>query len=814
MNYILSASFYLILFYALGILFPSRHKARPTIEDIFIQSTYSLTILITVLFLINFFFPLKYLLNPFFYSFIFLSSVILTIKLKPKITLYGLMGIFFYYLTILFIFQVDVIFKTKVSFGWNEDFFFHERIIRIVNNYSQFYQGLYPQGYINTVGKTLNFIHYPIGSHILSNLFNNFDSIFHPVIAATSNAKIFYSYSLLVFLFLIKRKKIVGWLIIFIGVGIYLFPLMQSMVANDFIAQFSSFFLITILIWKFLQKEFDLIFLFIIFALFITYYFMVISFIPAFVILGTFLLSRKRFSYLTILAGITLFMFYYYLPLAKHVENDIVPGGLINKFSWLEVSGIKLIYSGITANNRLRYFFIPLLILSLITISLTRIYEDYRKKNLIKKIKENLYIFTFFPVIITTIISYYFLKPYLFYKLLPSIYIMTGFLIVLEFKKLSKILKILFVFSWVSVIILNIYHTRLYYYNPIRTTNSQFPNTEQFKTVDKLISGKSVIISDNIYFNNLLSLKHNDINIYTNSAYSDFIPELLVNYVDKDSEYYLPDYPINKLDNIFIPKDLDMSTTPPLSSFLFNRIIKDNLVIYSTKKIIFRPILEDNKPLLVKNFNDIKNIFPLTNKKRTIIVWQNKNIVADSLVNNGEVEHYLEYKYPLFIYSAYELDKEDTLKEKQILENNYLKSMREVLDGDSNATGYMVDVGLYTDSFFINNFQKIRYWEPQRGWSKLINSGANVVIPLITRQPKEIIFSIGSLTKQKIKIISNNCQTKILTIDINETAFKDVILDIPENCQKNNYIFKIDGPDLGRDSLILDRFTVNFLSSQ
>lgn len=809
MNYVISTTLYLLLFYSFGIIYLLRYKARLTIEEVFINSGYALSILITILFFGNYLFPLKYFLNSPVYVFVLILSVLLTIKLKPKITLFGVIGIILFYLMTIFIFQVDIIFKTKVSFGWNEDFFFHERIMRILNNYNQLYRGSYPHGYLDTVGRMLNQIHYPIGSHILSVLFNNFNSMFHSIIAAASNVKIFYSYSLLIFIYLMKRKKIASWLIIIIGCGIYLFPLMQSMVANDFIGQFPSFFLITLLIWKLLQKKFDLIFLFLIFALLITYHFMVISFIPAFVILGLFLLLKKRFGYLIFLTGIVLFMFYYYLPLVKHVKNDIVPGGLINKFSWLEVSGIGLIYSGIPPHNRFRYFFIPLTILSLIIMAIVNFYHLFRKTVKTKIIKDNPYLFTFVPMIIVTIISYYFLKPYLFYKLLPNVYIIGGFLILIGYEKMSKLFKFLFVFAWISVIILNIYHTRLYYYNSTRTTNSQFPNTEQFKTVDKLILGRSVIITDNIYFNNLLSLKHNDIGIYTNSAYSNFIPDLLVNYVDKDSEYYLPDYPINKLDNIFIIKDIDISS-PPLSSYLFDHNIINNLAVYSKKRNIFRPIFEDNKPLLVKNFDDIKNKFPLTDKKRIIIVWQNKDMVMDSMINNKEIENYLKDKYPLFIYSAHELDNESVLKEKKVSENDYLKTMQKVLISDSETTAYTIDVGLYTDSFFINNFQKIRYWEPQRGWSKLIASGANVVIPLITRQPKEIIFSIGSSTKQKIILSNNNCKAEVVRMQINDSAFKDVTLNIPDSCQKNYYEFRIDGPDLGKNSLIIDRFTVKF----
>jgi len=793
----------------LGIIYPFRTKEKLTLETVFINSAYAISMLLPILFIFSLFFPLKYLLNPTFYFTIFVFSIFETIKTRPKITLYSLLGISLYFLMTAFIFQIDVLFKTKISFGWNEDFFFHERIIRIINNYGQFFKGTYPQGYIDTVGKMLTRIHYPIGSHIISNLFNNFDTIFHNVIAAASNIKILYSYSMLIFIFLMKKNKSTSWFIFFIAFGIYLFPLMQSMVANDFIGQYPSFFLITLLTWQFLKNTFDFNFIFILFSLLITYYFMIIPFIPAFIILGIFLIMKKKFTYLSFLAIIVLYMFYYYLPLATHIENDIVPGGLINKFSWLEVAGVKLIYSGITSYNRLRYIFIPSLIVLLVFMVISECYKYLIQKDIFKKIKNNPYSLTFIPAISLILISYYFLKPYLFYKLLPTVYIIGGFLIIFRFSKLSSILKILFIGVWVSVMVLNIYHTRLYYYNPTRSSNSQFPNTESFNIVDKLINNRSVIINDNIYFNNLLSLKHNDTNIYTNSAYSDFLPELLVNYVNKDSEFYLPNYKTDKFDQIFISKDLNFST-PPLSSFLFNYSTKLNFSIYSKNKINFKTVYENNKPLLIKNFDEFKNKISLTNKKQIVMVWQNKDRIVDVTVSAKNIENYLSNKYPFFLYSLHYVNNENTLVERNIILNDYFNNMQQVLIGDNEMTEYKVDVGLYTDSFFINNFQEIRFWESQRGWSKLITPEANIIIPLITNPPRVVNISIGSETQQKIKIINNNCQLETKDVQIVDKNFREIVLNIPENCYKDQYEFKIIGHDLGRNSLIVDRFSVKF----
>ena len=227
-------------------------------------------------------------------------------------------------------------------------------------------------------------------------------------------------------------------------------------------------------------------------------------------------------------------------------------------------------------------------------------------------------------------------------------------------------------------------------------------------------------------------------------------------------------------------------------------------------RIPFKAIYENNKPLLIKSFDQFKNRIPLNNKKQIVMVWQNKDRAVDTSINTKDIESYLNDKYPFFLYSAHYLNSKSILIQKNLFMNDYLNNMQKILTGDHEMTGYVVDVGLYTDSFFINNFQDIRFWEPQRGWSKLIAPEANIIIPLITNQPREVNISIGSETRQVIKITNNNCKFDTKVINIEDKNFKEVVLDIPNNCYKDQYEFKISGSNLGRNSLIVDKFSVKF----
>jgi hypothetical protein len=823
MDYLLSIIGYVVCALTIGIVTARLYGEKNfTLDTVLLRAAYGLAWLVCVLFVLRLFIPLGWIVNPVtaVLTLVCAGALIRVGGVRIRIAGAGIAGVAAFVVLSLYLYHADLLNGTRVSFGWNEDFFFHERYIRGVREFGLLFFNAFPEGFMKHFAGTYDTIHYPPGSHLLANVFHAFDRLLHTSEIAAQNIRILFAFSFVVFF--LRFRTLFGNIQAFaVGLFVHTLPTMLSLVPNDFASMYPSFFLMPLILYHFLTRTFDRSFLVLTAALLVVYPFMMPALVPLYGALGLYSLVRRSFSWrpvmlLVILGVLAVTAAVYYFPMVRHIDADVVPGGISRPFGIAEILNIKLIYLGVDTFQPVRGIAIPAILAGVAIVSTYGICVLFRKVRRdgvpVLRDQRSVYLVITGLTAIGLFGTFGIMKPYEYFKLLPPALLLGAVALLAGMIYLPRMYRNLFIGMLIAGTILNLHHGRLYFYNESRTANGRIPDRKDFMAVRDLSHGMTALITGEPYFNNYVALSRNDRDIATWSYYGDILSDTAFGATTEENKYYLHNYSAERFESILVQKSLE-PFSPTMSPHIFDRRERDGIVAFNRTEGSFIPLLRSHKPVVVAGANEMNGYLGDTSG-RVVAVWQSAETIESVNMEAEAFRGAMQQHYPIILYSLYRIDGPAPNHQRITLKPTlYTDQVRPVLTAPIYRADYRFDVGQFADPMMLDDFVYERVWDDERGWNKRFRPGSLVTYPVVTTMPSAVSFFIKTHAKQEVEIRNESCGTSQRVV-LDGMDYAEITVLVPEGCTADRLRFRFDGPDLTGNEALLDAFTVRYPASE
>lgn len=510
-------------------------------------------IIMLVLHIVVFFIPLRYILRPEVYVSFFGGSIAAYIFLKPKIDRLFVIGALLYFFTSCYVFSSEIARNSLVSFGGNGDFFNHQRMMTFLWNFSVRENVQLPLGY-GIAQEYVDWGRYPIGSHILMNVFSAPFTRYFPELVAASWQKIFLSIAVFTLIVFLPRSRStsVSTLVI---TSVITLPLLQSVVGMDFMSQLASFTFVVAFGFSVLKKEHIQALVYLI-AVIVLYYPAVIVLVPSMIWWCVLLFREKKYSLLLALLSTALVSGLYFWPnISSFPAETEGLGGLGTQFPFLELVGILPLYYGpyMLASTKLPVLFaspsigVGMRVVYGLMIAVISLF--WLRKYIQDKHSDRWLLYSSLcAYALLCIAAYLFFPPYITYKVftLGSIALLP---FVLEGIQRSpwldnKKVSIALLCAAGLVTAVNLDQGYYYHNNPLRWHYQELPHTAEYKMLQSLFDRDTVLLHRNIGVTSLLSLQALDKHLYTKAFYFNNYSSAMLPNVDQtqlcDTSIYNP----------------------------------------------------------------------------------------------------------------------------------------------------------------------------------------------------------------------------------------------------------------------------------
>lgn len=597
MYFIISYLSFCVLIFCFGAIFSvfNHTKKETTVVELLINSSFGLIAVLPLLYLFNYFLPLKFFFNQFFtFGFLLLGISQLFLFKKIKFKKFDLFLLVIAVLSVVYFYPDAIWQNKKVNFGNNLDFFSHQQQIVFIDNYAQSTDPQKVPILLEQAQTRLSANYrYPAGAHYLLDFFANFEKLFHPVYLSASMHKFFYIYSLILCFcyiekFSVRHKKLLALFVFYI----FSHPLLQSIQSWDFVAQNVSIFLVISILFRFYYKKFDLLYLLLNLGLFFVYqYLLILVFVlNVFGVIQT--LKNGKRSFTLILVLLYTFTAIYYYPNFTNVYEEWLPGGWENALSTQEIVGAKrfsLDISNVTSEGEsilvstsyleqsTRCFTLVLLLILFIVSSIQR----DRKKSFLELLNSPLFFICVNLLIFSTMS--FFLYSYHSYKIITTLIfsLIVVFIDVITHLniKYSKYLLVVLICGLSAYSMLNVIVSFPYHYNWYRVSNSQLIDDPHMRLVlNETDKEPIVLIHRNLAFINMIVILKYDRQIYTNTAYFSTLGEVLKNPDDVSNLCNWVLYDHNKVTTALVEQGA-CEGTKRMDNFTFHNILNAPLEV-------------------------------------------------------------------------------------------------------------------------------------------------------------------------------------------------------------------------------------------